>query len=246
MRKAKREAGAKALRSGIKVELPRTISPITFVSRAVARKRTGKEQFKNREIAKGQNAFCTFGKSTPSSVIDAGNVSICKYSEPTDAQLTDFVTFEGGPKLVNFTLVPIFYGFSWLNSNPNIGDVTVGIQKVLISPYLSQFDQYGFKMVTLSQPYHNWITNQPTKHSTGTAGDIVWDFIHQGLLPPQNVGPGFIVYMVFFAKGTVGSEDDVCGWHDRYLGFKFPADLGYAWVDFPDSAPAASPPSSKK
>src|SRR5256885_6437585 len=81
---------------------------------------------------------CIFSTITPSSVLNMGNTVICKYSDSRDATSSDSATFEGGPRVVDISLAPIFYGSPWLTAMPNVNQVMDGIRKVLESPYLSQ------------------------------------------------------------------------------------------------------------
>jgi hypothetical protein len=133
---------------------------------------------------------------------------------------------------VNISLVPIFYGSTWLTSTPSNNDVMSAIQNALSSPYLSQLDQYGFSSLTVKQPVLKMDPNPPAQHSNDNPGDIVWSLINNHVFPEPDETGGYNIYMVFYPQGTAVSDLRACGWHARYgasLPLR-PKKIGLGWA----------------
>jgi hypothetical protein len=217
------------------VQLPESFSALVVTSKA--RRPRAHRRTKNLQVSPlSTNGGCIFPTHDPTSVITRRGVDICKYTVAGDANSSDSVSFQGGPTVVNISLVPIFYGSDWLISSPSYTEVMAGIAAILDSPYLSQLDQYGFHSLNLKQPVLNMAANPRPRHSTDDPGNIVWDLIDNDVFPEPDDAGGYNIYMVFYPPNTSVSNRNICGWHDRYLDYDFPFDIDEAWVgavDFP-------------
>jgi hypothetical protein len=218
-----------------RVRLPETLSALVVTGKPRRRRPRRKPKDLNVSLSSA-GSRCIWQTNNPTSVITNRGVDICKYTVAGDANSSDSVSFEGGPTVVDITLVPIFYGSEWLISSPSYTEVMNGIATILDSPYLSQLDQYGFHSLSLKRPVLEMVANPPSRHSTDNPGDIVWDLIDNDVFPEPDDTGGHNIYMVFYPPNTSVSNPSYCAWHSQYWDYDFPFDVDWAWVgavDFP-------------
>src|ERR1039457_2703818 len=104
-------------RARTRVRLPESFSALVVTSKA--RRPRANHRTKNLQVSRlSTNGGCIFPIHDPTSVITRRGVDICKYTVAGDANSSDSVSFQGGPTVVNISLVPIFYGSDWLISSP--------------------------------------------------------------------------------------------------------------------------------
>jgi len=213
----------------IRVRFAESIDPICVV---LPLAHEGRPHRTHAAISGSPAPSCNWTPSSPASVVNAGNTAICKYFVAGDAAATDSVTDNGGPRVVNTTLVPIFFGSAWNGAVPSIGTVMDAIRRILTSPYLSQMDQYFFNSLTLSQPVQAVANPSMPTYTDGDAGNLVWDLIDSNVFPEPDDAGGRNVYMVFYPPGTTIDTADRCGAHSVYSDYDFPFDVDYAWVGY--------------
>lgn len=212
----------------VHIRPPKSTSPICVVLPPP----TEEQAHRKPKVLKGNPApGCNWAPAKPASVVNNGNISICRYFVSGDATATDSVSDNGGPRVVDTALVPIFFGLAWSAAVPTIANVMDAIGRILASPYLSQMDQYGFNSLTLSQPVQAVRNPSMPTYKDGDAGDLVWRLIDSNVFPEPDDG-GRNVYMVFYPPGTTIDSADRCGAHSVYSDYDFPFDIDYAWVGY--------------
>jgi hypothetical protein len=213
----------------VHAKVAKTLEPICVVLPLTRERRVNRRQ---TAISGSPAPACNWSTSTPSSVMNVGNISICKYFVAGDAVATDSVTDNGGARVVDTALVPIFFGSAWSGAVPSIGTVMNAIRRILASPYLSQMDQYFFHNLTLSQPIQAIANPSMPTYKDDDAGNLVWDLIDSNVFPEPDEAGGRNVYMVFYPPGTTIDTADRCGAHSVYSDYDFPFDIDYAWVGY--------------
>lgn len=227
-------------RKPLKIQLQKSSELIAVTK--VPRKKQLRAASRSRHIGRTQAGACIFPSHNPTSTNNSNSgISVCKYLVSGDADASDSVSFQDGDTIKSIQVVPIFFGTSWLTSNPSSDDVMSSLNEMLSSPYLTRLGQYGFVSLNVRTPVLVMEDNPSSQHTSDEAGQIVWDLIDSNVFPEPDEPGGHNAYIVFFPTGTAVSDLDACGWHSLYSDFDFPADLDWAWVgavDFPSGANA--------
>lgn len=232
------------IKKTVRVKFAQSLSPIVipYQKRLKERPNLKTKSFKANDV--GLIAGCIFGTTNPASVVNQGSITVCKYNVASDAQPTDSISFQGGEQISSISVVPIFYGSAWLNSDPNVNKVMAAIKGLLTTPYLSQMNQYGLSSVNIHQPVLLTNVNPSATHSSDDIGDIVWNLIDDDVFPEPDDAGGRNIYVVFYPQGTRVTDISACGWHSYYSDYDFPFDVDYAWVaavEFPEGSAGNTP-----
>ncbi|HZR27212.1 MAG TPA: hypothetical protein VFA71_00415, partial [Terriglobales bacterium] len=190
-----------------------------------------------RNISFGPIAFDidhggTHARTAPSNFVLDGSQVVGVYNVPGGAVAGDFVSDQGGPRVVSNDLQLIFWGSWWLNgSNPGASDVINMVHQTLSSPYLSELSQYGFQNLNLRTPI---IVSNPDAIGNlkfNDAGDLIWDHLIDNDVFPEPDDGGRFIYMVFLPPTATlvdsagGSEHSIATDTDP-----FTFDQDTAWV----------------
>jgi len=232
------------IKKTVRVKFAQSLSPIVipYQKRLKERPNLKTKSFKANDV--GLIAGCIFGTTNPASVVNQGSITVCKYNVASDAQPTDSISFQGGERISSISVIPIFYGSAWLNSDPNVNKVMAAIKGLLTTPYLSQMNQYGLSSVNIHQPVLLTNVNPSATHSSDDIGDIVWNLIDDDVFPEPDDAGGRNIYVVFYPQGTRVTDISACGWHSYYSDYDFPFDVDYAWVaavEFPEGSAGNTP-----
>ena len=165
------------------------------------------------------------------STVDGGMI-VHLYSDPSDANSSDSVSYHGGPRVQTVALELVFWGPAWnqVATTPSMAQITDAVSQILAGPYLYELKQYGYQSaaihgttVVASAP--------PSPYTYEDIANMIWNLIDQGEFPEPDDPGGNIFFMVFMGRGTTGPAGEG-GAHGGASDYDFPWDVDEGWVGY--------------